>query len=104
MKPQEFFDRFVIDGVLNRGAADAYLHNPANKQEVYNLLIDPEFIQLCVDNKHLFMSEGEGTNDLTDEQWAEIDALLDEAAELEERAQELHAKADALREEYENDR
>ena len=39
--------------------------------------------------------------EMTEEQMAEIDALLDEADELEERAAHLRALADALREIYE---
>jgi hypothetical protein len=96
----EFFDAYVRDGVYDQEAGSAALDalHIADREAFYRLMTSEAFVSRCIQNAHLF-TEGLGATpkaDLTEDQEAEIDALLDEAEELEERAAHLRAKADAL--------
>ena len=102
----EFFDAYVRDGVYDRDAGQAALASlqATDKAAFYRLMTSKEFLGRCIQLERQYPSlwGSSGTyTEMTEEQTAEIDALLDEADELEERAAHLRAQADALRETYE---
>jgi len=90
----EFFDTYVRDGAYDREGGHAALqklHN-TDRGAFYRLMTSPEFVARAVANAHAF-----GIVDEVHDNDAEIDELIAEAEELEERAAHLRASADALR-------
>lgn len=96
MTIQEIVDAFVAGGDT-KARAQEFLNG--GSREAYLVLTSAEFACACLDN-----AEAMGIAlpliedaDLTEEQEAEIDALLTEADALEERAAQLRDKVDVIR-------
>lgn len=91
MTPQEIIDAFIAGGEAKTRAQDFLLSGSDESRRVLN---SGEFVRVCLANLSALGVTPEIDAPLDE---AEIDALLDEADDLEERAAHLRAKADAMR-------
>jgi hypothetical protein len=97
----EFFDTYVKDGTYDheRGSKALWDLSVADKAAFYKLMTSKEFMSKCLENAHVFgfSRTTSSDEDLSDETLDTMDALHAEADDLEERAANLRAQADALR-------
>jgi Tat protein secretion system quality control protein TatD with DNase activity len=100
----EFLSVAIRDGVYDRAVVHEALQS-YDRKVLYDIFTSREFLERCIEldrqYPNIFGPVSSNPLDMTEEQVEEVDALIDEAEELEERAAQLRAEADALRDAYE---